>query len=356
MGSINKETLDLIESGVAAGDDTGIFGTYTTYNEASLVLYPVRWEATTSYGGGTAEGPDAILEASRQMDLEDACFDRPYRSGIFLDKGRNEVLDLNTKAAKLVESIRNHQEEGASVKDDIKQVNLFSDRVNQIVYEDTSKIAKQNKLVGVVGGDHSCPYGFIKYLAETHSEFGILHFDAHLDLRDAFEGFQHSHASIMYNVLSSFPQVKKLVSIGIRDYSFLEKDFCKRNPSRVRVLTDRDYFRHKQKGMLLSQIAEGLFEDLPEKVYVSFDIDGLDQRFCPSTGTPVPGGLEFNEVNYLLEELAIRDKKIIGFDLCEVAKPSHPSEWDGNVASRILYKLCGSFLYSQGLVGLCESF
>lgn len=356
MGNLSKETLDQIENGSAASEDTGIFGTMTTHEEASLVLYPVAWEATTSYGGGTSEGPKVILEASRQLDLEDLCFDRPYRSGIFMESGRFEMEAINKEAALLVESIREHEASGLSVKDDVRKVNHCSSLVNQMVYEDTSNLAKKNKFVGVIGGDHSSPYGYIKHLAETHSEFGILHFDAHLDLRDAFEGFKHSHASIMHNVLSDFPQVVKLVSIGIRDFSFHEKDYCRKSEGRVRVISDREAFRRKQEGVLFSQITKEILAELPQKVYVSFDIDGLDQRFCPSTGTPVPGGLEFNEANYLIEELAVSGKKIIGFDLCEVARPSDASEWDGNVAARILYKLCGALLHSQGEIGLAKGF
>lgn len=358
MGNLSKDTLDSItyDEASRACKDSGIFGTLTPFESASLVLYPVHWEATTSYGGGTSEGPDAILEASRQLDLEDACFDRPYRCGIFLEKGRHEIHVLNEEAAKLVETIRERQEEGASVKEDIKRVNQVSDIINKTVYEDISRLAQQNKFLGLVGGDHSSPYGFIKHLSEQHAEFGILHFDAHLDLRDGFEGFKHSHASIMFNVINDFPQVKKLISIGIRDYCLQEKEFSRQHSDRIRVISDRDYFRRKQKGVLLSQIAQEILAELPEKIYVSFDIDGLDQRFCPSTGTPVPGGLEFREANYLIEELALSGKKIIGFDLCEVAKPSDGSEWDGNVAARILYKLCGALLYSQGQIGLTEGF
>ncbi len=347
MGTLSRETLEMIESGSAAGDDTGIFGTYTREDEASLVLYPVRWEPTTSYGGGTSEGPDIILEASRQMDLEDLCFDRPYRSGIYLDSGCNDINEWNKKAGLLVNSIRERGE--GSAQEDIAAVNKLSAQVNKVVYEDTSRLTKNGKFVGVIGGDHSSPYGYIKHLAETHSQFGILHFDAHLDLRDSFEGFKHSHASIMNNVLTDFPQVTKLISIGIRDFSFMEKDFCRKHSNRVKVYSDRHCFRLKQEGFLFSKITKEILSQLPQKVYVSFDIDGLDQRFCPSTGTPVPGGLEFAEANYLIEELALSGKTIIGFDLCEVAR-SADSEWDGNVASRILYKLCGALLYSQGKI------
>jgi len=351
---MGKDLLELISG--AAGDDTGIFGMMTSLEEASLVLYPVRWEATTSYGGGTSEGPDAILKASRQLDLEDMCFDKPYQCGIYLDSGRPEMQTLNKEAALLVEDIRERNEAGESAEEDVKKINQSSALVNDWVYKDTSKLTKQNKFVGVVGGDHSSPYGYIKSLAESHSQFGILHFDAHLDLRDAYEGFQHSHASIMNNVLSDFPQVTKLISIGIRDFSYHEKEFCKQSKGRIRVISDRESFRKKQNGVLFSQIVKEILSELPDKVYVSFDIDGLDQRFCPSTGTPVPGGLEFNEANYLIEELAMSGKKIIGFDLCEVARPSDNSEWDGNVAARILYKLCGALLHSQGKIGLTSPF
>ncbi len=346
-----QEMIAFVESGAAALDDSGIFGIPTTLDQASLVLYPVSWEATTSYGAGTSAGPEIILEASRQMDLEDPCFDRPYRAGLYLHEGDQRIASMNEQASQLVEKVRDNEDADACA-----QVNALSAQVNAIVYEQTAQLCDHKKFVGLIGGDHSSPYGYIKKLSEMHSQFGILHFDAHLDLRDAFEGFQHSHASIMHNVMSDFPQVSKLVSIGIRDYSFHEKNFCIENKNRICVFSDRMNFRRKQEGVLFSQICKEILSELPEKVYVSFDIDGLDQRFCPSTGTPVPGGLEFNEAAYLIEQLALSGKTIIGFDLCEVAKSSTPSEWDGNVAARMLYKLCGALLYSQKKIGLAAPF
>ncbi len=357
MENNSKNMIDLAESGAAAAEDSGIFGTSIAFAEASLVLYPVAWEATTSYGGGTSEGPEVILTASRQLDLEDPCFDRPYRPGLFLSQGRETLFGMNQAASLLVEDLRvspNAEEKARDEK--IARVNALSAGVNTIVYEDTAKLAQQHKFIGVIGGDHSSPYGFIKHLSEVHDQFGILHFDAHLDLRDSFEGFKHSHASIMHNVINDFPQVVKLVSVGIRDYSFHEKEFCHAHQKRIRVFTDRDTFRRKQQGVLYSQICKEILSELPGKVYISFDIDGLDQRFCPSTGTPVPGGVEFNEACYLIEELALSAKKIIGFDLCEVARSADSSEWDGNVAARILYKICGALLFSQGKIGLASAF
>ena len=354
---MSEDVRKEIEDGLAAGKDTGVFGTHTKFEEASLVLYPVRWEATTSYGGGTSEGPDLILEASRQLDLEDACFDRPYQSGIFMVPGREEISSMNEKASLLVDNVRKAHEEGSqAVEAELRAVNEMSERVNQLVYKDLQELLSGGKLLGLVGGDHSCPYGFIKLLSEQYSEFGILHFDAHLDLRESSEGFQFSHASIMNNVLKDCPSVTRLVSIGIRDYSFQEKELARKSENRVRVYSDRECFRRKQRGELFSGITRESLSVLPEKVYVSFDIDGLDPRLCPSTGTPVPGGLDFHEACYLLEELALNGKKIIGFDLTEVARSHGDSEWDGNVGARILYKLCGALLYSQGKIGLAEGF
>ncbi|NBT58359.1 hypothetical protein EBT16_06205, partial [bacterium] len=185
--------------------------------------------------------------------------------------------------------------------------------------------------------------------AEFYPQFGILHFDAHSDTRNAYEGFTWSHASIMFNVLRNVPQVAKLVQVGIRDYCEEESAFCESEKHRVKTFHDSYLQSRKFEGASWKSICDEIIKELPPLVWISFDIDGLDPKLCPHTGTPVPGGLEYNEVLYLLKSLALSKRKIIGFDLNEVAPdPSEKSEWDANVGARLLYKLTAWTLFSQG--------
>ncbi|MBA3542392.1 MAG: arginase family protein, partial [Deltaproteobacteria bacterium] len=195
-------------------------------------------------------------------------------------------------------------------------------------------------LVGVVGGDHSVPFGAIRQLAAEHGEIGILHIDAHADLRHAYEGFEWSHASIMRNVMDRVPQVTQLVQVGIRDVSRGEMEFATASAGRITVHFDQQLAERKHEGESWSAIMNSIVDSLPPKIWVSFDIDGLDPSLCPSTGTPVPGGLLFHEAAALLKRAAQRCQ-IVGFDLNEVAPGPEGDEWNGNVGARLLYKLCG---------------
>jgi agmatinase len=206
---------------------------------------------------------------------------------------------------------------------------------------------KQGKLVGLVGGDHSIPLGFLRALCEKYDRFGILQIDAHADLRKAYEGFAYSHASIMYNALK-VPAVNRLVQVGIRDICEEEEKVMQRAMGRVVTFYDDDIKSQQYEGKTWTSICDEIINTLPDLVYISFDIDGLDPKLCPSTGTPVAGGLEFDQAKYLITKLVHSGRKIIGFDLCEVAPG--PTEWDANVGARMLYHLCNRMAVSQGRV------
>jgi agmatinase len=201
----------------------------------------------------------------------------------------------------------------------------------------------QNKLVALLGGDHSTPLGLMQALSEKYSSFGILHIDAHADLREAYEGFEFSHASIMYNAIK-LPQVTRLVQVGIRDYCVAENQLIK-SDARITTFFDREIKQSQFEGVTWSVTCDKIIEALPERVYLSFDIDGLDPKLCPHTGTPVPGGLEFEQSIYLIEKLVHSGRTIIGFDLNEVAPGN--DEWDANVGARLLYRLSNLCLVSN---------
>lgn len=348
-----SETIELLEQGLPPATEAGFLGAELDPAEAALLLLPVPWEATTSYGGGTSRAPEAIIRASHQLDLEDSTFDRPYRAGITFVEADPLVVELNDPAKGAAALVIEALEERRELPEALARVNQASLEVTDSVYARAKSFLEQGKRVAVVGGDHSCPEGLIRALAEvSQAPFGILHFDAHHDLRAAYEGFVGSHASIFYNVMEKVPSVSKLVQVGIRDYSREERRYAEHLGERASVFYGNQLFAMKAEGMSFREITQRILDALPQQVYVSFDIDALDPPYCPSTGTPVPGGLTFDEACYILEQLARSGRKVIGFDLCEVTPGENGDEWDANVGARILYKLCGTLLHSQGLCSL----
>jgi len=329
--------------------ESGIFGLPFTEEESQMVYLPVPWDATTSYKSGTHQGPASIISASHQLDLFDYEVDRPYLAGMFMQDLSHEIISLNHKTRAMVEKLlagKNLSDQ--DVEQIQKQINDQCIQLNTWVYEQSKKLLAQGKWVGLVGGDHSTPFGYLQALSEIHSEFGILHFDAHSDTRDSYMGFTYSHASIMHNVLQNFPQVNKLVQVGIRDFSEGELSYVQNQGSRCQVYFDQDLQNRKMQGETWAQIVKEIIDSLPAKVYVSFDIDGLNAQFCPHTGTPVPGGLSFHEATYLLRQLSQSQRTLIGFDLVEVAPhPEGQDEWDANVGMRLLYKLSAYLLASH---------
>ncbi len=315
--------------------------------DARIVLQPVPWEATVSYAAGTAQGPANILEASYQLDLYDADLPEAYKVGIYMRASDPMIEALSETTRNLAKAHIDHLEAGLrSSPTLVEQVNQNSQKLNQWVETQCLKLLHEGKWIGLVGGEHSCPLGYLKALAQKHQDFGILQIDAHCDLRKAYEDFQYSHASIFYNVLEEIPAVSKLVQVGIRDYCQEEVDYIENNADRIETLFDQDMQEAIFRGASYHEICQSLVRQLPQKVYISFDIDGLNPNLCPNTGTPVPGGLDIPQAFYLLKQVVASGRTIIGFDLCEVGSAS---EWDGNVGARVVYKLCNLMAKSQGL-------
>lgn len=337
---------------------SGVFGLPHSEAAAQVVLVPVPWEATTSYGGGAADGPRAILEASAQVDLYDLDVEKPYAVGIHMLPESEDVIAANGKGKALAEKIiaQGGAGDDPELQKSLAAVNQLSAEVNAWVHAETARLLEAGKIVGIVGGDHSVPYGALTALAAKRPSFGILHFDAHSDTRRAYEGFEHSHASIMFNVLERIPQVTKLVQVGIRDVCEEEIEYCRAQGSRVRIFSDREIVRRRHAGEPFIATVREMVKELPDEVWVSFDIDGLDPRFCPHTGTPVPGGLDTHDVVAILREVAAAGRKIVGFDLNEVAPNGSDGadQWDGNVGARMLYKLVAFTLASQGKAKLLD--
>lgn len=317
------------------------FGFPYSPEEASTVIYPVAWDVTTSYGGGASRAPQAILEASPQLDFFDFDFPRAWENRIGTHPGNALCRDNDTWRAK-AEGIISAIESGtppASLGKQTAQVNEACRRVNTRTKEDVSSLLDDGKKVVLLGGDHSTPLGYIEALAERQDGFGILHIDAHADLRDCYEGFEYSHASVMFNAMK-LPPVKKLVQVGVRDVSPDEMSLIKNSGGRISLFDDCSCSRRLFDGEKWADICRDIVSQLPDKVYVSFDIDGLDPSLCPGTGTPVPGGLSFQQAAHLLLTLKTSGREIIGADLNEVCPSPAHGQWDANVGARVLYKLC----------------
>lgn len=327
-----------------ASAEGGLYGLPFTAEECDIVIVPVPWEVTTSYGGGTSSGPAAIREASMQVDLFHPEFPDLWKRGIWLDEIPDALLKQSEALKKEAARVMDLLVEGGSAKkearaqESLELVNAECEVMNHWVQQRCSFWMDQGKKVALLGGDHSTPLGLFKALAERHKEFGILHIDAHLDLRVAYEGFTHSHASIMYNALP-IKQIKGISSVGIRDFCQQENDVFLKEKGRVRIVRSADIRRQQYEGVTWREQCDAIIDALPEKVHISFDIDGLDPTLCPNTGTPVPGGFQFEEATYLLSRLAAK-RTVIGFDLVEVTPGKH-DEWDANVGARLLWHLCG---------------
>jgi agmatinase len=331
--------------------DNNIFGLPSTEEEARLIILPIPWEVTVSYNAGTARAPEHILNASLQVDLFDPDITEAWKEGFYMRSVDKKILtkcDYLRKEAELYINYISHGEIVAENKfmcKSLKEINAGSIFLNSWVYEQTKDLLERGKLVGLLGGDHSTPFGYIKAIAEKYPDFGILQIDAHCDLRDAYEGFIYSHASIMFNVLKEIDSVKKLVQVGIRDFCDEELDYINQSEGRVVTFFDKVIKERQYEGETWKNIVDDIVSHLPQNIFISFDIDGLDPKLCPHTGTPVQGGFEAEQIFYLLKKVHQSGKRIIGFDLNEVGV-SH-NEWDENVGARILYKLCSLIISSN---------
>ena len=348
MQKINFKDFD---PNAASNPSNNIYGFPITEEEAKLVILPVPWEVTVSYNAGTARASEHILKASMQVDIFDLDYPDTWKQGFYMRPSDKKILmksDYLRKEAELYIAYISRGEDlkkNAFMCKSLKDINEGGAYLNEWVYEQTKGLMNRGKLVALLGGDHSTAFGYFKSIAEKHGDFGILQIDAHCDLRKCYEDFDYSHASIMYNALEEIPQIKKLVQIGIRDYSESEWDYIKGSNGRVVTFFDKDIKRRQYEGDNWKTIAEDIVNQLPQKIFLSFDIDGLDPKLAPNTGTPVQGGFETEQVFYLFDKLRNSGKEIIGFDLVEVS--TSETGWDANVGARVLFKMCNLIIQSN---------
>lgn len=328
--------------------EANIFGLPFTIEEADVVIIPVPWDVTVSNLDGTSLGPQNIFDQSPQIDLYDEVVDAPWKAGIAMEEISHQTInqnnDLRSKAKQYIQILeespeKEHTPEMTQIREEI---NDACNNLKNSIKEKASDYLNKGKLVTLIGGDHSTPLGVIEAMAEHHPEFGVLQIDAHADLHQAFMGFKHSHASVIYNAAKLMP-IKSFVQVGLRDICEEESLFIRQNQGRFHGFYAREIHEKLFEGQTWKAICHDIIDKLPNKVYITFDIDGLDPAQCPGTGTPVPGGLSYSQVLYLFEQLIKSGKTIIGFDLVETG----PQPIDGIVACRILYKTIALMLLSN---------
>jgi len=271
---------------------------------ARFVLVPVPYERTTTYRTGTAQGPAALLAATEQVELFD-------------EETRTEPVALGVHLAKSI------------------AVPGLPDELAPVLEEAVAPHFAAGRLVGCLGGEHSISLGPIRAAARRHPGLGVLQVDAHPDLRDEYEGTRFGHGCVMRRVLD-LPEVGRLVPVGLRSVSD-EDDEVLRADARVQPL-----YAYEIAGR--RDWIDAVVDALPEVVYVSFDLDGLDPAIIPGTGTPEPGGLDWWTALALLRETFQR-RKVVGFDIVELL-PEPPSVVSDAAAAHLLFKMLA---YASGV-------
>ena len=327
--------------GIANGN---LFGFPVTLNDAHIIITPIPWDATASYGKGTSDGPQVILDASTQLDFYHPYLSNAWETKVFMSPISSDWYTINKRLSEKGIKYIQFLEAGGDIdnstefKQLLEEISEAQTALKENLKSKSKKIIAEGKIPAVLGGEHSTPLGLIQAINEIGIPFGILQIDAHADLRDTYEGFEQSHASIMFNVLNSCDHLEKLVQVGIRDIAQCEIDLIESSNGRIKTFFDWDLKKAQYEGKTWSQSVNEIIKELPKRVYISFDIDGLKPNLCPNTGTPVAGGFELEEISYLFFELVKAGKEIIGFDLKEVAQ-GKSDDWDANVGARALWNL-----------------
>ncbi len=279
----------------------------TKENEAKFHVIPVPFEFSVSYGTGTAKGPFAILEASEQLEVYDCYTDSyPAKHGI-----HTQEAILENEPEKMLDAL----------------------------YEATKKALDNNAIPAILGGEHSITTGALRAIKDKIGVFGIVHIDAHADLRDSYEGSKYSHASVMHR---AFDLELPLVQFGTRAYCEEEKSLRDSHKDKIRAY-DAHLFADSSSFLPKNTSLEDLLpKDFPKNIFISFDVDGLDPSVIPHTGTPVAGGLGWYQSLELLQH-CLKGRKLIGFDVVELA-PTEDSQASDFATANLVYKIMGMCL------------
>jgi agmatinase len=343
-----EEKLRNFDPNGVGNTSNNIFGLPFDVSESRIVFIPIPWDVTVSSAEGTSLGPSNIFESSFQIDLFDPFQPNSWKHGMAMEKIDPEIIAHSKYFRKKASRYINFLEQGGDVESNESMaeiVNEINDACESLCLEIEMKALQyldNNQIPCIVGGEHSVSLGLLRALAREKPGFGILQIDAHADMREAYQGFEYSHASIMYNALHT-EGIEQIVQVGIRELCPEEIKTLSKNPKKIKTYFDRDISSRMFEGETWMDICNEIAEKLPEMVYISFDVDGLSPSLCPTTGTPVPGGLTYNQAIYLLETLVAKGKQIIGADLVETG----PTTMDGIISTRILYRLAGILIKSN---------
>lgn len=267
---------------------------FSDFEKSKVVILPVPYEATTTYGKGTKEGPKAIIDASRNMELYDEEIDsEPYKIGIHNLKEFREGFGNPQKMIKALAD---------------KAQGLFS----------------LEKLVIALGGEHTITLGMVEGLRKRRKDFSILILDAHADLRNSYEGTKYSHACVTRRLIDNY----QIIQVGIRSLCRKEADFIKKR--NLKLFYAKDIIG--KKDWMKEAISR-----LPDKIYLSIDLDFLDPSIMPAVGTPEPGGLGWYETLKFLR-LLTKEKEILGVDVVELC-PTPLDISSSFTAAKLIYKL-----------------
>lgn len=279
----------------------GLSAEYAATEQSRVAIVPVPYEATTSYGKGTANGPAAILEASQQVELfDDELWVEPYKLGI------------QTLPPVIIEP------QSAEIEQPFK---ALTDVVSPLV--------EFNKFPIILGGEHALTYGSVAACIEKYPDLSILQIDAHADLRKSYEDNVYSHACISYHLYNLLPQ-PNITQVGIRNISKEEADWMEEEQPNINI-----FWARNQDKWNFSDIIWGLSDN----VYLTIDIDGLDSGIMPATGTPEPGGMTWYQLMELIKQLCIR-KNVVGADVVEYA-PIPGLHAPSFLCAKLLYKMIG---------------
>lgn len=264
---------------------------YSTFGTSKIVILPVPFDATSTWGKGADRGPEAIIEASNNM----------------------EIYDIETDSE--VHLLGIHTAEPVVVNDN-------PDEMVETVYKEVKKLLKKNKFVVTLGGEHSVSIGAIKAHAEQFEDLTIVQIDAHADLRDEYMGSKNNHACVMARAKELAP----VIQIGIRSMSVEESFVVEQGRMFLaRDINDNETWKYDMLSILSNN------------VYITFDLDALDPSIMPSTGTPEPGGLLWYQAIEILRRISERSN-IVGFDVTELA-PNPETKAPDFLASKLIYKL-----------------
>lgn len=275
----------------------GLEKKYTDYKNAKIVILPVPYDGTSTYGKGADKGPDAIIKSSGYVELYDI-------------ETQSEVYIQGIFTAQFLEVTNKHAPEEVIKK----------------IQDAVSKYIKDNKFVVMLGGEHSISTGFARALFEKHKNISVLHFDAHGDTREEYLGSKYNHACVMARIREFVPS---LVQVGIRSLDIEEVQTRKPN--------QHIFFAHEIADSNNKVWMQKAIGQLTDDVFISIDLDVFDPAIMPSTGTPEPGGMGWYQTLEFLEKV-ISQKNVIGFDVVELA-PRKGEPAPDFLAAKLIYRM-----------------